>query len=97
MNEDESDEGIVPQEIIEERLEWVHDETDKNFGQPPSTRDIEKHYRSNGHKPEWLIHWKAVVRNAKKVKESNSPNFLRNAIHVIEKTEEERNENSDIH
>ncbi len=49
------------------RIEWVQKQADKFAGQVPSVRDIDREYRKNGHLTEEAIHWKAIVRNAKKI------------------------------
>ena len=59
--------GLIPLEVIEERLEWLHKETDKYYGQVPSTRDIADHYRKNGETPEHELCLKAMKRHAEKL------------------------------
>jgi len=63
----EKKDGLIPLEVIQERLEWLHKETDKYFGQVPSTRDIADHYRKNGEIPEHELCLKAMKRNAEKL------------------------------
>ena len=71
-NTEKDDTGLIPPEVIEERLAWLHDETDKHSGQPPSTRDIKAYFQKNGDRPEWEQYWKAIVRNARKMLETNA-------------------------
>ena len=67
LNAERDDTGLIPAEILEERLEWLHQETVDNYGQVPSTRDIKAHYRKNGHKEEWEQYKNILVRNANKL------------------------------
>lgn len=58
--------GLIPKDKIQERLDWYYSEFDE-FGKPPSTRDIENHYRKNGDVPEHELCLKAMKRNAEKL------------------------------
>ena len=80
--------GLILESVLDERLEWFHEETDKFGGQPPSVLDIQNKYRKNGLDPEWKLIWKRIVRQAKKLKKlDNTPNLLRMAIYHILKVE----------
>jgi hypothetical protein len=67
QNAPRTDDGHISKETMVERLEWLNKETDKFGGQVPSPRDIEKHFRQNGDKPEWLIYFQRMIDNAKKI------------------------------
>lgn len=64
--------GIVEAEVLDKRLEWVYNELDDK-GSLPGTRTIRNHFRQNGAHPEWEEYWGAIVRNAKKLQESEFP------------------------
>ncbi len=69
LNAEKGKDKLVPLEVIEERLEWLHKETDKFGGQVPSTRDIADHFRKNGEREEWELCRDALIRYAKKLLE----------------------------
>lgn len=76
--------GIVDEDIFSERIEWMYTEAEKHFGEFPSTRNINAHYKKNGDVPEWLIIWKQIVRLTKKLKAlADTPNYLRGAIYNV--------------
>ena len=80
--------GVVPEDELYKRIEWVQKETNKFFGQVPSVRDIEKHYKQNGEKEEWELCWNNITRNAKKLKQMDgTPNLLRQALFEILRVE----------
>jgi len=82
-NADRGDDGLVPTDVLEERIEWFYKITDDNAGQPPSVLDIQKHFRKNGVHPEWEQYWKVIVRSARKMKEVEHPNVYDGALDTI--------------
>ena len=88
MRNAQKEKGLVPYELMVERIDWYYSEADKHGGQFPSTRDITEHYKKNGVKKEWEQLWKSVVRLAKKLKElDDTPNLLRQALYEILRVE----------
>ncbi len=76
--------GLILKEVLEERIAWVQQVADENFGQPPSVLDIQKQYRKNGEKPEWLLLWKKIIRIAEKMlKLENVPEILKGTLELI--------------
>jgi len=66
-NIEQDEQGIIPEAVLLDRLDWVSQVADENQGQPPSVRDIQSQFRQNGEKKEWELYWNAVVRNAKQI------------------------------
>lgn len=66
-NVEQDQQGVIPQAILKNRLEWIAQVTHENEGQPPSVRDIQDQYRQNGERREWELYWNAIVRNAKSI------------------------------
>ena len=66
-NVEQDEQGIIPEQVLRARLEWVGRIADENQGQPPSVRDIQTEFRQNGEQKEWELYWKAIVRNAKQI------------------------------
>ena len=64
--------GLVSEETLAGRLEWVYNEVEK-FGSLPGTRSIREHFRQNGKHPEWEEYWEAMIRNARKFLEVEYP------------------------
>ncbi len=78
------DKGIADIKEFDKRIEWMYTEADKHYGEFPSTRNINAHYKKNGDVPEWLVVWKQIVRLTKKLKAiGDTPNYLRGAIYNV--------------
>ena len=73
----------MDREVLNKRLEWYYNEMDNHGGQPPSVRDITKHFKKNGDKPEWEVYWNAIVRNARKLAELDIVEDIRQIVKSI--------------
>jgi hypothetical protein len=79
-----SEKGLVSDEDLTERIEWMYTEAENHGGEFPSVRDIESHSKQNGHKPEDQIYWKRIVTNARKMVALNDYSDARQMAIVIE-------------
>ena len=84
VNAEKGEDGLIKTSVLEERLEWFHQVADDNYGQPPSVLDIQNQFRSNGEITEWLLIWKKIIRNAKKLlKVEDTPKKLQKIIQSL--------------
>ena len=84
VNAEKGEDGLILKSVLEDRIAWVQETADNNYGQPPSVLDIQMKYRKNGLDPEWLMVWKRIIRQTKKLKEiEDTPNTLRFAIFAV--------------
>ena len=75
-NAEKDDTGLVQVAVLEERIKWVQEQTDKFSGQVPSVLDIQQQYRKNGHREEWELLWANIVCNAKKLSELDNQSAI---------------------
>ena len=81
MNAEKGSDGLVLQDVLEDRIAWFQETADNNEGQPPSVQDVQNKFQKEGEDPEWLLLWKRIIRVARKLmKLEDTPRALQAII-----------------